>query len=454
VNGDQTPGVGAAGVPAAPEIRPVIFHVDLDAFYASVEQLDDPTLKGKPVIVGAAPGHRGVVSACSYEARRFGVHSAMPISEAWRRCPQGVYLPVRMERYLEVSRQVMRILSGYTPHLQQISVDEAFLDLTGTERLFGPARQTGARIKAEVREKTGLAISVGIGPNRYIAKMATNAGKPDGLVEVLPQDAREFLAGIALKDLWGIGEKTLARLAELNITSVRQLQGMAKADLSRLLGQGAASFLSSASRAEDPGIFSEEPKSRSLSTEVTFERDRKDRDSIERVLLELSHQVMFRMKEAGWKSKTVALKVRFHDFTTTSAQRTIRHWISSAEELHAVAVELLASRWTGGIPIRLIGVGCSNLSAVESQEQLELFVDGSSKRGKVEEAVFRLQQRMGESALTKASLLKEKTRRTPNTNPLPGKTAPGTTARGKRKERPTSPSGDPSPSQDPFSEGP
>ena len=437
------------GGPGALEIRPVFFHVDLDAFYASVEQLDDPSLKGRPVIVGAAPGRRGVVSACSYEARRFGVHSAMPISEAWRRCPQGAYLPVRMERYLEVSRQVMEILSGYTPSLQQISVDEAFLDLTGTERLFGPARQTGARIKAEVREKTGLVISVGIGPNRYVAKMATNAGKPDGLVEVSREEAREFLAGIPLKDLWGIGEKTLARLAELAITSVRQLQGMEKADLSRLLGQGAASFLSSASRGDDPGIFSEEPRSRSLSTEVTFERDRRDRGGLERVLLELSHQVMFRMIEGGWRSKTVSLKVRFHDFTTTSAQRTIRHWVSSAEELHAVALELLASRWTGATPIRLIGVGCSNLTAAESEDQMELFTDRSSRKGKVEEAVFRLQQRMGEAALTKASLLTEKTRRTPNTNPLPGKPARGT-----RKSPPTSPSAGPSPSPGPFSEEP
>ena len=424
---------------SGPEIRPVFFHVDLDAFYASVEQLDDPSLKGRPVIVGAAPGRRGVVSACSYEARRFGIHSAMPISEAYRRCPQGVYLPVRMERYLQVSRQVMDILSSFTPHLQQISVDEAFLDLSGTERLFGPARETAARLKAAVREKTGLAISVGIGPNRYVAKMATNAGKPDGLVEVAAGQAESFLGGIALKNLWGIGEKTLQRLAELNITSVRQLQGIPRPELSRLLGQGAASFLSSAARGEDPGIFAEEPRSRSLSTEVTFERDRKDRAGIERVLLELSHQVMFRMMEGGWKSKTVALKLRFHDFTTTSAQRTIRHWISSADELHAVAVDLLSSRWTGGTPIRLVGVGLSNLSAIEAQDQLELFTDSSSRRGKVEEAVFRLQQRMGEAALTKASLLQGTTRRTPNTNPLP------------RKRPSTSPSERSSPSPDPSS---
>jgi len=412
-----------------PDIRPLIFHVDLDAFYASVEQRDDPSLKGRPVIVGAAPGRRGVVSACSYEARRFGIHSAMPISQAYRRCPQGVYLPVRMERYLEVSREVMKILSTFTPHMQQISVDEAFLDLTGTERLFGPARDTGARLKAEVRAGTGLAISVGIGPNKYLAKMATNAGKPDGLVEVRAEEAESFLDSVALKDLWGIGEKTLQRLTELNITSVRQLRGIPQPELTRLLGQGASGFLATVTRGSDPGIFSEEPRSRSLSSETTFERDRKDRSGIERVLLELSHQVMFRMMEGGWKSKTVALKLRFHDFTTVSAQRTVKHWVTSADELHAVAVELLSSRWTGGTPIRLVGIGLSNLTAVEALDQLELFADGSARRGKVEEAVFRLQQKMGDGTLTKASLM--------------GKEG--------RKKPPTTPSGRPSPSADPSS---
>ncbi len=410
------------------DVRPVVFPVDLDAFFASVEQRDDPTLKGKPVIVGAAPGHRGVVSACSYEARRFGIHSAMPISQAWRRCPQGVYLPVRMERYMEVSRTVMAVLAGFTPHVQQISVDEAFLDLTGTERLFGPARQTGARLKAEVREKTGLAISVGIGPNKYLAKLATNAGKPDGLVEVRAQDAERFLDGVALKDLWGIGEKTLQRLTELNISSVRQLRGIPRPELARLLGAGAAGFLCAVARGEDPGIFSEEPQNRSLSSETTFEKDRKDRTGIERVLLELCHQVVFRMIEEGWKSKTVSLKLRFHDFTTVSAQRTLKHWVSSAEELAAVARELLASRWTGGTPIRLVGIGFSNLVPIESKDQLELFADEFSRQKKVEEAVFRLRRKMGDVALTKASLMKGELRRRPPAS------------------RPTSPKGPPSPS--------
>ncbi len=383
----------------------IIFHVDLDAFFASVEQRDDPSLAGKPVIVGAAPGHRGVVSACSYEARRFGIRSAMPISQAYRRCPQGVYLPVRMDRYMEVSRQVMAILQTYTPSLQQISVDEAFLDLSGTEKLFGPPRGTGERLKKEVKEKTGLAISVGIGPNKYLAKLATNSGKPDGLVMVDEAGAEAFLDGIPLSQLWGIGEKTLQRLTELNITSVRRLRGFAEGELAGLFGQGAAAFLSAAVRGRDPGIFSEEPRSRSLSSETTFERDRKDRSGIERVLLELCHQVTFRMIEEGWKSKTVTLKVRFHDFTTVSAQKTLKHWISSAEELDEVARELLDSRWSGSTPIRLVGIGFSGLIQADAQDQLELFPDEFSRQKKVEEAVFRIRRKMGDVSLTKASLM-------------------------------------------------
>jgi DNA polymerase-4 len=322
-----------------------------------------------------------------------------------------------MDHYLEVSREVMEILSTFTPHLQQISVDEAFLDLTGTERLFGPARKTGLRLKAEVRTKIGLPISVGIGPNKYLAKMATNAGKPDGLVEVRAEEAESFLDGMALKDLWGIGEKTLQRLSELNITSVKMLRSMPQPELARLLGQGASGFLAAVTRGSDPGIFSEEPRSRSLSSERTFEHDRKDRSGIERVLLDLCHQVMFRMMEGGWKSKTVVMKLRFYDFTTVSAQKTIKHWVTSADELHVVAVELLASRWTAGTPIRLVGIGLSNLSGVQAQDQLELFTDRYARRSRMEEAVFRLQQKMGDGTLTKASLMRKELGKKPPTSP-------------------------------------
>jgi DNA polymerase-4 len=392
-------------------VPPVFFHVDLDAFYASVEVLDDPSLAGRPVVVGALPGHRGVVSACSYEARKFGVHSAMPISEAHRRCPQAAFLPVRMDRYLEVSRQVMAILERYTPHLQQISVDEAFLDMTGTERLFGPASATGARLRGEVRREAGLAISVGIGPNKLVAKMATNSAKPDGMREVTADGVDAFLESLALKDLWGVGGKTLERLSELAIDTVTRLRAIPEPQLAGLLGKGTAAFLCRASHGIDPGIFGEEPQSRTLSAETTFETDRRDRSSVERALLELCHQVAFRMLDGGWRSKTAVLKLRFHDFTTTTARKTIGHWITSTEELYAVTRALLAARWDGGTPVRLVGAGCAGLETVGGHGQLELFADGMERRRKVEEAVLGIRRRMGDGTVTKASLLDGKRRK-------------------------------------------
>jgi DNA polymerase-4 len=183
----------------------VFFHVDLDAFYASVEVLDHPEHRGKPVIVGALPGHRGVVSSCSYEARRFGVRSAMPISQAFRRCPQGVFLPVRMARYLSRSQEVMRILRGYTPELRQLSIDEALMDMSGTRRLFGPPADAARRIKQQVSSETGLTLSIGVAPNKYLAKLASERSKPDGLLEISPGEEIAFLDGLELKDLGGLG---------------------------------------------------------------------------------------------------------------------------------------------------------------------------------------------------------------------------------------------------------
>jgi DNA polymerase-4 len=311
-----------------------------------------------------------------------------------------------MERYMEVSREVMGILGGFTPRMQQISVDEAFLDMTGTERLLGPALEVGRGLKARVREATGLAITVGIGANKYIAKLATNAGKPDGLLLVAAGEEQAFLDRLALKDLWGIGEKTLARLTELNITSVPQLRSFGAPELARLLGSGAAAFLGAIVRGEDPGIFAEEPKGRSISSEITFETDRKDRAGIERMLLELCHQVVFRMLEESWKSRTPVLKLRYHDFTTTSVQKTLKHWVSSAEELHDVMKELLAARWDGSTPVRLVGVGMTNLVPLGSPDQLELFADGYARRKKVEETVLKIRKKLGDVTLTKASLLR------------------------------------------------
>ena len=400
----------------------VFFLVDLDAFFASVEIRDNPALAGKPVIVGALPGHRGVVSACSYEARKFGVHSAMPISQAYRRCPQGVYLVPRMERYSELSEKVMSILGEYTPHLQRISIDEAFLDMSGTERLLGPPLAVGRKIKERVRSELGLALSIGIAPNKYLAKLASEAGKPDGLLQVLPGGETQFLDGLPLAKLWGVGEKTRLRLQELNITTIPELRRAPEDVLRSMMGMASGNYLYRVVRGEDPGIYSLAPKSRSVSNETTFETDQKGAEAIRRTILELAEQVMYRLMREGLKSNTAVLKLRFADFTTTHAQRTVRHWLTSSDELYRLCLELLGQRWNGSTPVRLVGVGTDNVVGGQEAVQQELFEDQSSRKRRVEEAVTRIREKMDGVKLTKASLLGQNRRRRP---PRDRKAPPG-----------------------------
>jgi DNA polymerase-4 len=391
----------------------VFFLVDLDAFFASVEIRDNPSLAGKPVIVGALPGHRGVVSACSYEARKFGVHSAMPISQAHRRCPQGVYLVPRMERYSELSEQVMSILGQYTPQLQRISIDEAFLDMSGTERLMGSPLSVGRSIKERVRSELGLTLSIGIAPNKYLAKLASEAGKPDGLRQVLPGAEIEFLDSLPLAKLWGVGEKTRLRLQELNITTIPELRRVPEDVLRSMMGEASGNYLYRVVRGEDPGIYSLSPKSRSVSNETTFEIDQKNAEAVRRTILELAEQVMYRLMREGLKSNTAVLKLRYADFTTIHAQRTVRHWLTSSDELYRLCLELLDKRWSGGTPIRLVGVGTDNVVGCQDVVQQELFEDEASRKRRVEEAVTRIREKMDGVKLTKASLLGQARRRRP-----------------------------------------
>lgn len=393
----------------------IYFHVDLDAFFASVEQTENPELRGKPVIIGAAPGHRGVVAACSYEARKFGVHSAMPISEAFRRCPQGIYLPVRMSRYHELSVQVMGLFGDFTPKVRQISVDEASLDMTGTERLFGSPEQAAGQLKERVCSETGLTISVGIAPNRYLAKLASEYDKPDGLFRIRAGEEERFLDDLSLSDLWGLGKKTRQRLEELGINSVERLRAESLPALQEKVGQGSGSYLFKIVRGRDPGIYSEARKSHSISNERTFEHDTSDIEAIRTTLLSLSHQVMFRILDEKIHPKTVFVKVRFSDFRTTTVQRALKAEPAAAEELFALALSLLQERWRGEA-LRLLGVGLSAQidEGKPTARQGELF-DGegidtdsgrsppSEKRRRLEETVYEM-TRHGKR-ITKASLL-------------------------------------------------
>jgi DNA polymerase IV len=400
--------VGEGGVKSPAE--QVFFHVDLDAFYASVEQLDHPEHKGKPVIIGALPGHRGVVSACSYEARVFGIHSAMPISDAYRRCPQGVYMVPRMKRYQELSKQVMSLFEDFSPDVRQISIDEATLDMTGTTRLLGPPVNIARELKARAVSETGLAISVGIAPNRYLAKLASEYDKPDGLFYVLPGHEEAFLDKLALKDLWGLGAKTLSRLEGLGIYTIPELRGYPEPLLQGMLGKAAGTYLHRVVRGDNPGIYSLAPKSHSISSELTFGEDTKDLEAIKRAFLDLSHQVMFRTISESFKSKTIHMKLRLGDFTTTTSQTTLQHFVSSAEEIYDTVLDLLEKRWTGDDPVRLVGVGLTALEAADKPEQTELFEDTYEKKKKVEAAVHSYHKSMKGGHIVKASLLRKNSR--------------------------------------------
>jgi DNA polymerase IV len=368
---------------------PCYFHVDMDAFYASVEQADNPDLIGKPVIVGGTSG-RGVVSACSYEARKFGIHSAMPIFQARKLCPDGCYLPVRMSRYLDMSRFIMDILKQHAPVIQQISVDEAFLDMTGTELLMGPPESSAGTIKSAIRNQTQLTISIGIGTSKFVAKMASAKSKPDGLFRVPPGREIDFIDSCRIKDIWGIGPKAETALASKGITSVKQLRSFDELTLKRLFGQSSGSFYYAVSRGIDPGIFTGETKSRSVSNELTLSEDVSDRETLRQLIFDLSHQVFFRTLSDSVTGKTSFIKIKYTDFSSVSAQKSNNSPFLSAEELFFAAWELFDKKWDRR-PVRLIGVGIGSIEESGHAVQNELFDSGYARKHKLEKAVQTMQ---------------------------------------------------------------
>jgi DNA polymerase-4 len=378
------------------------FHVDIDAFFAAVELIDDPSLEGRPVIVGATPGHRGVVSTCSYEARKFGVRSAMPISEAVRRCPSAVFLPVRMERYAEFSTRVMAMIGEFTPDMIRVSIDEASLDMSGTERIWGPAIEAAKKLKTRIKKEIGLSVSVGVASNRYIAKLAAGYRKPDGLVVVPGGTEADFMATLELKDIWGAGAKTRERFEELGLRSVLDLRSLTEGMMISLFGKAGGDFLYKVCRGIDPGIYSQEPKSRSMSTETTFERDVTDMETLECVLLGMSMELSSRMYESGQSSRCVALKLRYDDFETFGARQTMSGPFLNADGIYEAARSLLGKKWNGR-PIRLIGIGLCAMEDGAGQQTL-LFEPDDARVSKVEKTAFEA-GRKGLGKITRARLL-------------------------------------------------
>jgi|YelNatPaOPRAMG01_1025707.scaffolds.fasta_scaffold10892_3 DNA polymerase-4 len=383
-----------------------IIHIDMDAFYAAIEQKDNPALQGRPVIVGGDAQKRGVVSAASYEARAYGVHSAMPISQAQKLCPQGIFLPVRMARYQEVSQQIFQILAEYTPLLEPLSLDEAFLDVTGCERLFGPARRIAQEIKRRIYDRTGLTASAGLAPNKFLAKIASDLKKPDGLVEVKPEEVADFLRPLPISKLWGVGQVTAVALQRLGICQVGQLANFPPEILEKKFGKFGRQLIALARGEDDRPVRPPSP-AKSISQEETFTPDLADQWEMKKVLLAQAEQVGFELRQRGLKGSTVQLKVRYPDFRLVIRSLTLPSPTDQGWAIYKVSCQLLAKTEVFQKKARLLGVGITNLQRADYPHQPSLFAQ-EEKKTQAASVIDRIWKKFGPQAIQRATLLGKK----------------------------------------------
>ncbi len=385
-----------------------ILHLDMDAFYASVEQRDNPEYRGQPVVVGADPKEgsgRGVVAACSYEARAFGIHSALPIGRAWRLCPGAVYLRPRFNRYAEVSEQVFAILRRYTDLVEPLSIDEAFLDVTGSARLFGEAESIGRELKAAIRNELGLVASVGVAPNKFVAKVASDVDKPDGFVVVPALAVEGFLAPLPVTRLWGVGPKTAERLHRAGLRTIGDVTRLGEGNLVAMFGDVGAHFWA-LSRGIDERPVVPESEAKSIGAETTFEEDVGDPSVVQKALLSLADRAARRLRRAGLHAAGVTLKFRDADFHTVTRAALLEHPTDLGEDLHRAALALLEGISWRGRKVRLVGVTATRLAPAGSQSvQGDLFAPGDTRRRQLARTVDSLRERFGADALRRAALL-------------------------------------------------
>lgn len=360
-------------------MRRTIVHADLDAFYASVEQLDNPELRGKPVVVGGSPEHRGVVAAASYEARQFGVRSAMPMSRAMRLCPNCIRVPPRFDRYGEVSRQVMAIFRSVTELVEPLSLDEAFLDVTEQVDRYGGPAALGRWLKDEVKRTTGLTLSIGIGANKTVAKVASDADKPDGLVYVPHGTAAQFLAPMPARALWGVGPKAESVLRNAGIRTVADIAKADLATLERVLGSRGA-FLQQMAQGHDDRAVQTEHERKSVGAETTFVRDLPDGPELRAELDRMAEHVARRLAKSGARGRTIVLKLRYANFMTITRQTSREEATDDQETIRATANALLDKVAKPEDKFRLLGIHCTNLEdgGTTSADQLPLWADGDS----------------------------------------------------------------------------
>jgi DNA polymerase-4 len=386
-----------------------IFHIDMDAFFAAIEVMDHPEWAGKPLVVGSSPDKRGVVSTASYEARKFGIHSAMPSRTAFRLCPHAIFAPVRMSRYLDVSGQVMAVLGSFTPEQEQVSVDEAFLDVSSVMHQWKSPRALGEAIKLTMRRKTGLTASVGAATNKFLAKLASDMEKPDGLT-ILPdtqQEILEVLAPLPVKRIWGVGKVTEAALHRAGFRTIGDLQQVSVGTLVPVVGGALAEHIYALARGLDERKVTTESETKSISAENTFDEDVTDTALLRSQLIALVEQVARRLRQAGFYASTVQIKLRFDDFQTITRQETLPHPVCSDRRLIESAAGLF-QRQVFRQPVRLIGFGVSGLSTGMSPEpQLALFEDPAirqeEKDARLDATLDRLRERLGDDAVKRGS---------------------------------------------------
>lgn len=377
----------------------MIIHVDMDAFYASVELRDRPELADQPVVVGGSAEGRGVVAAASYAARRYGIHSAMPMAQALKRCPHLVALPVRMHHYAEVSAQIRAIFERYTPLIEPLSLDEAFLDATASERLFGSSVDIGRRIKQDIRRELQLVASVGVAPNKFLAKVASDLEKPDGFTVVAPERVQAFLDPLPVSRLWGVGQATNQVLAAQGLHTIADLRRRGEAYLLEQFGRTGAHLWDLAHGVDERAVVPER-EAKSISHETTFDRDIADGAALRDCLRHLTEAVAMRLRSSELMARTVFIKVRYHDFTTLSRSLTLRQPTDTTQTLWQAVASLFEQRLPKALPpVRLLGMGVSGLEA-PAAEQGDLFAaETTAQQRRVDDVADRIRARFGAASL-------------------------------------------------------
>ena len=382
----------------------MIVHIDMDAFYASVEQLDNPWLKGKCVIVGGT-SNRGVVSASSYEARKYGVRSAMPIFQARQKCPDGVFVPPRMERYKEMSKKIMAILREFSPRVEVVSIDEAYIDISGSQRLHGDPEMVAMNIKTEILKNLGLTCSAGVAPGKFLAKVASDMNKPDGLTIIRPQDVDQFIRRLPVQKVPGVGKKTCVHLASMGIKTLGDVEKFPAKMLTDRLGKFGRRLIELSSGIDNSKVTPWSPH-KSISSEHTLTQDTRDKKLLLKYILKQSEEIARQLRKAGFRARTITLKIKHADFKQFTRSKTINTPTRSSETIYRHAVDLL-DNYQLTKQVRLIGVGTSGFQSAGQPVQLTLFdrVEQNDKTWeKVDRTVETIARRFGRDAIKRGTL--------------------------------------------------